>query len=131
VRGVTGALFLAAIGCGQQGGKTLTPDAPAGCVGAGSYIVCFPSAPSQDVNVSTDVDTDMLPYSTQPNGWIAEGQLKARFVYGTNVSVSGPSTVSGGEPLVLAATGTISVTAPLQLRNPVGPYPTACAGSTG
>ena len=101
---------------GATTANTLTvKDDTGALVGPGAadpFEVCLDPKPAASLTLSGPIDTDSLTQclATQPFGWTStQGQADACFVTGTDVTLAGV-TASGSRPLVIAATGTISVT---------------------
>ena len=86
------------------------PDSQSLCLGAGSFTLCV-DTPAAPVTLPTDLDTDLstacLP--AQPAMWKTAGQPDACIVVGTMVSIDNVR-AHGGRPLVVFASGTITVT---------------------
>ncbi|HSN25411.1 MAG TPA: hypothetical protein VLT45_03975 [Kofleriaceae bacterium] len=88
-------------------------DAPASCLGSGSLAVCFDAPPTAAVTLPTVIDTATSPLCTSTAHW-ASPQTESCFVVGTAVVVpAGATRVLGERPLVLVATGDLTVTGTL------------------
>lgn len=82
------------------------------CLGPDStpFNVCFAAAPSNTVTINANLNTDSSPLcsGTAPlAGWT--GQPDSCFVVGQTINVSGASAITGSRPLVLFATGNITI----------------------
>ncbi len=108
------------------------------CLGTGAFRVCPTAAPTGTTTLSGALNTDTDPRcGAQPAGWAAGGQPAACFVFASTVNVNGGGlTVFGVRPLVLFATGTISISAGLNasalgsFNGPGGPS-TSCKSFPG
>jgi len=83
------------------------------CVGptASAFQVCYDSGPTANVNVSSNLDTttSVQCAATQPIGWTTTaGQPAACVIWGVDVTIDNV-TASGSRPLVIAASGSITV----------------------
>jgi hypothetical protein len=107
-----------------DGGSDSTPvlgDAPAGCLGAIPYAVCFPQQPANNglvLSGTINTDSDSRCESSQPTNWTPD-QPAACFLYGRDIVTNEgvPLSVSGSRPLVLVATNTISLAGPLDVAS--------------
>ena len=107
----------------EDGGPT--SDTPQLCIGSNSFALCI-EAPQASVMLPAMLDSDgsALCLQSQPASWKANGQPDACIITGTTISATS-TTVTGGRPLVLVASDSISVS---QLLDTSSHYN---AGSTG
>ena len=119
------------------GGDTLDATGTGYCLGPTGWRVCLPMEPT----MPRDITQSLMPLSTtasglclgsQPPSWLAAGQPEACFIVGTNVTINAPVVqVSGGRPLVIFASDTITIEQQLDVashgatRGPAAPS-TAC-----
>ncbi len=82
------------------------------CFGSGSFTVCLATLPIAPATLPTTLDTgtSVECANSQPPGWTAT-QPAACFVIGTDVTIGGNGTiaVTGSRPLVVVATGTLTI----------------------
>ncbi|MBS1119661.1 MAG: Calx-beta domain protein [Deltaproteobacteria bacterium] len=86
------------------------------CLGRGAFRVCPTTAPTGTTVLggSLNTDTDPRCATTQPAGWTAGNQPASCFVIAANVNVNGGGLrVAGSRPLVVFATGAITISAGL------------------
>ena len=96
---------------------TITDDDLA-CYGAGTWMVCFPSAPTTPLTLPGSINTDGGQcLATQPVGWTAQAQPPACFMVGSTITAAGTTTVQGSRPLVLVAADTITVSSLLDVAS--------------
>ncbi|HTR51407.1 MAG TPA: hypothetical protein VMJ10_11915 [Kofleriaceae bacterium] len=107
----------------EDGGATA--DAPPLCIGSNKLALCV-DAPQASVMLPAMLDSDGSPLclQAQPAMWKANGQPDACIITGTTISATS-TTVTGGRPLVLVASDSISVSQLLDASSHYG------AGSTG
>ena len=134
------ALWLCTVGCGfhgsgSGGNKPDAPDTPDGCLGTGAWIVCPPEPPTAQLSLATTLDTTNDTHcKSDPSAW-SKHQDDACIVIATDITV-GSLTVTGPRPLVLVATGGITITTLLDVSSQItagrkGPYtPSAACMST-
>ena len=123
-------------GPSNDGGvDTTMPPLEAGvsCYGMGLTQPCFSSAPTGSKTLSTAINTD----SSTMCETIAAGGTGFCVISGQSITITGNVVVTGSKPLVLVATGTISVEGTLDVsshRSPVvvgaGANPTTCGAGT-
>src|SRR5262245_27698614 len=97
----------------------IPPDART-CFGAGAYVVCLDTLPSNTITINSTIDTSPTSaqcLSTQPANWLANGQSAACFVVAKTITVSSQNTISarGPRPLVILATDALTVNASLSV----------------
>ncbi len=105
------------------------------CFGSGSFAVCLATLPIAPATLPTALDTttSVECANTQPPGW-TPAQPDACFVIGTDVTIGGNGTiaVTGSRPLVVVATGTLTIAGTLDAasRNVTDPKtgPASAAG---
>ncbi len=86
------------------------------CLGTGNYALCF-TPPTAAVAVAGAINTDTSPLCSAAgplSGWT--GGPSSCFVVGTSISVAATQ-VTGSKPLVLFATGAITVTGDLDVAS--------------
>lgn len=98
-------------------------DAAAGvtCIGpAGPWQVCI-QPPSENKALPAMIDTSTSPdcLQAQPTGWTS-AQPAACFIVGATIDVPGATIVTGTRPLVLVATGAITVGGILDVSSHIG-----------
>ncbi|HSD86038.1 MAG TPA: hypothetical protein VLB44_00935 [Kofleriaceae bacterium] len=117
------------------GVDTTMPPLEAGvsCYGMGLTQPCFSSPPVGSKTLSASFNTD----SSTMCETIASGGTGFCVISGQSITITGNVVVTGGKPLVLVATGTISVQGALDLsshRSPTivgaGANPTTCGAGT-
>lgn len=83
------------------------------CFGpADNFQVCYDRGPSATVTLGATLDTDTDPacQATQALNWTTtQGQPAACFILGTDINIA-TTTVTGSRPLVLVASGTLTIT---------------------
>lgn len=99
---------------GDVAPQEAAPDAQT-CFGSGKYTVCFTTLPTMPVQVGGGVNTDTAACSTDVH-WVDSTQPPACFLVGTDITVAA-STITGGQPLVLVATGSITFTGLVDLSS--------------
>lgn len=100
------------------------------CLGSGSYTACYPT-PTADLTIpagTIDTDTSTMCAAAQPTPWT--GQPASCFIVARNITVSGFNVVFGSRPLVLFASGTISITGGFDASSHRFP-PTSGPGAAG
>jgi hypothetical protein len=89
------------------------PDADPSCFGVSPFIVCPTAQPAQPLVINTNVNTSgTAPSCDNGRGVVMTvAGTESCVLAGTDISFSGPSTTgsSGSRPLVLIATGTITI----------------------
>ncbi len=105
------------------------------CFGSGPFTVCLATLPIAPATLPATLDTgtSVECANSQPPGW-APAQPAACFVIGTDVTIGGSGTiaVTGSRPLVVIATGTLTIAGTLDAatRNVTNPKtgPASAAG---
>jgi hypothetical protein len=96
-------------------------DAPPVCVGVGTYQVCLAAPPTTPQMLNTNINTSSnLCLAQPPSGWISAGQPDSCFVVGTDLTISSTISARGPRPLVLVATGTITLDGELDVAGKRG-----------
>jgi hypothetical protein len=109
-------------GMGSDSGGSDAVDSGNGCLGAGVFEICPMGAAMTAKTLSGAIDTNgSMCHSTQL--WKTSGQTPSCFIVGTSITVSNV-TVTGSRPLVLVATGTITVTGHLDASSRQNPTQT-------
>lgn len=120
---------------GDGGVDTPMPPLEAGvsCYGVGLAHPCFSSPPSGAKTLSTSISTDTSTMCET----IASGGTGLCVISGQSITITNNVVVTGAKPLVLVATGTISVQGALDVsshRSPVvvgaGANPSSCGAGT-
>ena len=80
------------------------------CVGRGQLTVCFDTLPTNDVQLPATISTsvDSQPCATGVH-WASTQQPAVCFIAGHNITQSGTTIVSGGRPLVVVASGNLTI----------------------
>ena len=85
------------------------------CFGTGKLAVCFTTLPAAAAQVGGTFNTETATCSTDVH-WVDSTQPATCFIVGTDIAVSA-ATVTGAQPLVLVATGTITFTGLVDLSS--------------
>jgi hypothetical protein len=87
------------------------------CLGTGLFRVCPAAAPTVGTVAipagTFNTTNNALCQTTQPAGWTTGGQDPVCLVAAENITITGATTLVGTRPLVLFATGTITVSGSL------------------
>ena len=93
--------------------------APAICLGTDPFKVCLREMPTTDTSVTVGINTGnsglCLKPADTPIDWAAQNEPDACFIVGANVTLTGNLAVRGPRPLVLVATGTVTLTGQFDL----------------
>lgn len=90
------------------------------CFGTAPFDVCLTAPPADAVTFPTTFDTDACAPTQY---WASNGQTDACFVVGTSITITN-TTVTGSRPLVLVATGDITITGLVDAASHVNPATT-------
>jgi hypothetical protein len=90
------------------------------CLGPAGWALCLTTPPTNQLVLPTTIDTkptssDCL--SSPPASWSSAGQPDACMIVAASITISSSVTVTGSRPLVLAATGSITVAGTLDVAS--------------